>query len=171
MEREAPHIKVHPNPIWRSRANFIVAVKLEHPGYREQLWARSASATRFEICCIPLFAYDIALGDFVETDADYNILRVARPSGRYVFRAWFGQSDHPQDDIVEALTRLGAQTERYSKELLAIDTADARHAQAVADFLSGHENQGRLIYETGRQAGGPMRNRLAAALSNAWKVV
>lgn len=173
MERaaEVPHIKIHPNPIWRSRANFIIAVKLEQPGYREQLWARNAGELRFEICCIPLFAYDLALGDFVETDPDYNILRMAKPSGRYAFRAWFGHSEYSQPDIIEALTRLGAQTERYSTELVAIDAADARRAQTVADFLSRHESQGHLIYETGRQTGASMRNRIDAALSNAWKMV
>jgi hypothetical protein len=77
---------VHEGPVWRDRANFIVGAPLSEEGRAEQLWARQLGGERFEICCIPFFVYDLALGDVVETDAAQNIVRVVEPSGRFVFR-------------------------------------------------------------------------------------
>jgi hypothetical protein len=42
------------------------------------LWARQVGDRRFEICCIPFFLYDVALGDVVETDENYSLVRVVR---------------------------------------------------------------------------------------------
>jgi hypothetical protein len=39
----------------------------------EQLWARQVGDRHFELCCIPYFVYDLALGDVVEIDADYRL--------------------------------------------------------------------------------------------------
>ena len=67
MSRE---VAIHLNPAWRDRANFIafVSIELDEPGERwEQLWARQIANNLFEICCIPFFAYDLALGDQVDT--------------------------------------------------------------------------------------------------------
>jgi hypothetical protein len=36
--------------------------------------------------------------------------------------------------------------------LLAVDAADADHAQRIADYLFALEQAGRLVYETGRSA-------------------
>lgn len=119
-------------------------------GRAEQLWARQAGDQQFEICCIPFFLYDVALGDVVETDASYNLLRVIEPSGRYVFRVWFGDSSHSAEEIAEQLEELGALLEWSSANLLAIDAADASQAQTVADFLAEQERGGRLMFETGR---------------------
>lgn len=168
---EAPNIKVHANPIWRSRANFIVAIKLDEVGFREQLWARQVADRRFELCCIPFFAYDLALGDVVETDDSFTIRKVVKPSGRYVFRAWFGEAGGSHADIVEALERVGAQTESYSTNLIAIDAADAHHAQLVADLLLRHETQHRLIYETGKKAITSTRDRFTTALNKIWRSI
>lgn len=35
----------------------------------EQLWTERVGADRFELCCIPFFAYDMALGDVVRAEA------------------------------------------------------------------------------------------------------
>src|SRR6266581_8592772 len=88
---------VHQEPVWRARANFIIAAETPDGGdaKTEQLWARQLGENRFEICCIPLFLYEIALGDIVTTsptkDRRYMVAEVAEPSGRYEFRAWFGE--------------------------------------------------------------------------------
>ena len=47
----------------------------------EQLWARRVDDEHHEICCIPFFVYDLALGDTVEVDADHLVTRVVEPSG------------------------------------------------------------------------------------------
>lgn len=143
---------VHQDPVWRSRSNFIIAAPID--GGRdfktEQLWARKDDEGRFELCCIPFFVYDLALGDVVETDSEYLVRRVVRPSGRFVFRVWFGDSFHPRDEVADELKALGSLIEWSSRNLLAVDAADEGHAQLVADFLAEREKAGQLVYEAGR---------------------
>lgn len=146
---------VHLEPAWRNRANFVIGAPLPEPGRAEQLWARQISDDRFEICCIPFFLYDIALGDVVATDENHDVVRVVEPSGRYVFRVWFGESAQPPQAIAERLTDLGALLEWSSANLLAVDAADAAQAQRVADFLAEQEHAGQLTYETGRSSPTP----------------
>jgi hypothetical protein len=148
---------VHQDPVWRERANFIIHAELpekDRPKRFEQLWARQLGDDRFEVCCIPFFVFDLALGDVVATTPrdgrKYLVKRVVEPSGRYVFRVWFGQSFHPRDEIASGLTALGSLIEWSSRNLLAVDVADAEHAQVVANFLMEREKAGHLIYETGR---------------------
>jgi len=143
---------VHQEPVWRERSDFIIAAKiLESDDIEtEQLFAKQLDDYRFEICCLPFFVYDLALGDVVETNADYVIKRVVEPSGRYVFRLWFGESFHPRDEIADALKGLGSLIEWSSRNLLAVDAIDPEHAQQVADFLAEREHTRQLIYETGR---------------------
>lgn len=83
---------VHRDPVWRERSNFIIATEVDPADTNvttEQLWARKVDDCHFELCCIPFFAYDLALGDVVEVDADYMVRRVSTASGRYVFRVYF----------------------------------------------------------------------------------
>jgi Domain of unknown function (DUF4265) len=105
---------------------------------------------RFEICCIPFFVYDVALGDVVETDAGYDLERVVQPSGRYVFRVWFGNTAHPRHDIADELAERGALLEWSSANLLVVDAPDERHAQEIADYLIEQQAADRLMFETGR---------------------
>jgi hypothetical protein len=153
-----PEFFTHPDPVWRERANFLIHAELPEEESRspqfEQLWARQISDNRFEVCCIPFFVYDLALGDVVATSSaegrEYIVERVVAPSGRYVFRVWFGQTFHPRDEIASALTALGSLIEWSSRNLLAVDAVDGEHAQLVADFLMERKKAGHLIYETGR---------------------
>lgn len=142
---------VHSEPVWRDKANFIIGAMLPE-GRSEQLWARQLDEHRFEICCIPFFVFDLALGDIVQTDVDYTMSGVVEASGRFTFRVWFGESFQPRDEIAAELTALGALVEWSSVNLLAVDATDAGHAQKVANFLQARANLGQLIYETGRSA-------------------
>jgi hypothetical protein len=149
---------VHPEPAWRERADFIIDAKLPK-GRRlqwEQLWARQVGPYRFEVCCIPFFVYDLALGDEVETgehgDERYVLQQVSRTSGHYTFRVWFG-SDHPPsatEEVLNEVERLGCLFEWYSDNLLALDAPTDTLAQALADLLYAREQRGELEYETGR---------------------
>lgn len=148
---------VHQDPVWRGRSNFIVNAELrekDRPRRFEQLFARRVGEDRFEVCCIPFFLYDIALGDVVTTvpkdGRKFVVDKVVEPSGRYVFRVWFGESFQPRDEIAQELKSLGALIEWSSRNLLAIDAVDGEHAQLVADFLAKSEAAGQLVYETGR---------------------
>jgi hypothetical protein len=66
-----------------------------------------------------------------------------------VFRVRFGQSLHPREEIAAELEALGSLIEWSSRDLLAVDAADVKHAQVVADFLMEREMAGHLVYETG----------------------
>jgi hypothetical protein len=146
---------VHLSPVWRERADFIIRADIEEkdsPRRFEQLWARQVGERRFEVCCIPFFVYDLALGDEVETDPEYVIRSVVKPSGGYTFRAWFGDSSYAaaRDEVVDVLRDLGSELEWYSENLLAIDARDDQQAQRVADFLHERQALGHITYETGR---------------------
>jgi hypothetical protein len=141
---------VHEAPVWRDQANFIIGAPLPEEGRAEQLWARQLGYERFEICCIPFFVYDLALGDVVETDANHDIARVIERSGRFVFRVWFGEAFHPRQGVADELAELGALLEWSSPNLLAVDAADEAHAQVIVHYLAEQERAGRLMYETGR---------------------
>lgn len=147
---------IHSEPVWRDRSDFIIGAGIAGGSdtMTEQLWARRVDEHRFEICCIPFFIYDVALGDIVATsptgDRRYMVTKVVEPSGRYVFRVWFGESFHPRDEIVDDLKALGSLIEWSSSNLLAVDAIDQEHAQLVADLLADREKAGHLIYETGR---------------------
>ena len=118
MARTQHEFAVHDNPVWRERANFIIHAELpetDDPKRFEQLWARHLGDERYEVCCIPFFVYDLALGDVVATSPSsgqkYLVQRVALPSRRYVFRIWFGQSFQPRDEIASELQALGSLVE------------------------------------------------------------
>lgn len=130
-DRAAYEFIVHPEPVWRERSDFIIAAELgeeDLPRRFEQLWSRRLGRDRFEICCIPFFLFDVSLGDVVSTaskgERNFVLDQVVEPSGRYVFRVWFGESLHPRDEVAEELSRLGALFEWSSVNLLAVDAAD-----------------------------------------------
>lgn len=145
----------HQEPVWRDRANFVIATQID-PGETgistEQLWARQIDEQHYELCCIPFFAYDLALGDVVEVDASFMVKRVTKPSGHFVFRVYFGRSDYPREEIVGRLTVLGGSLEWSSANLLAVDAPGPAGAQSIADYLQEQEDRGRLMYETGKSA-------------------
>ena len=143
----------HPEPVWKARANFIINAELPEPGRLEQLWTRQLTDDTFEMCCIPFFVYDIALGDVVETrprgGRKYVLSRVVEPSGRYVFRVHFKKRG-TGTAVADELAEMGALLEWSSPSLLAVDAADLARAQALANYLQAAEAEQRLIYETGR---------------------
>ncbi|NED97136.1 DUF4265 domain-containing protein [Phytoactinopolyspora alkaliphila] len=148
---------VHPEPIWRHRSDFIIRAALPEPGRFEQLWSRKVGDDTFEICCIPFFLYDLALGDVVQTSPhdgrEYVLSRVLEQSGRYVFRAHFEPSMRRfRDDITAGLEELGALMEWSSPTLVAVDAHSPAHARQIAGFLRERSEQGQLMYETGHTA-------------------
>lgn len=77
-------------------------------------------------------------------------MRVVEPSGRFVFRVWFGEAVHPRQEIADELVELGALLEWSSTNLLAVDASDEAPAQAIADHMAEQERLNRLIFETAR---------------------
>jgi len=146
---------VHPEPIWRDRADFAIRAPLAADRW-EQMAARQVGPDRFEICCIPFFAHDLALGDIVQTaaldDARYEIREVIEPSGHYTFRVWLGDSPEPRRvraDVMDFVTQSGCMFEQSSEHMIAIDAPPGRE-QPIAEELSRREQAGELIYETGK---------------------
>jgi hypothetical protein len=116
----------------------------------EQLWARKTGELLFELCCIPFFVYGSALGDIVETDEGYSLLRVAQPSGRQDFRVWFGNSKADQitrTAIADQLTGIRGLLEWSSPNLLAVDAANDSDAAGILAFLTKMHHAGTLIFE------------------------
>ncbi|AZZ42574.1 DUF4265 domain-containing protein [Acidipropionibacterium jensenii] len=143
--------------MWRERSDFIIAADIsaqEIGASREQLWARQVAESQFELCCIPFFVDDMALGDVVETedrrDGKFIIRRVIKPSGRYVFRVWILDTESSRDRIVIQLQRAGALIEASSLRLISVDAKNQKYAQKIADILDTHEREGTIIYETGK---------------------
>lgn len=153
--QEGDYEASHPSPIWRDRANFILAAHLGTKDGRnewEQLWGEETGSNRYILCCIPFFAYDIALGDEVETDGDSTLLKVTRRSGQVTFRVWFGDhSSESRQNIASEVEATGALLEWSSGNLLALSVSE-NYAKKVADLLRRHEEGGHLQYETGQSA-------------------
>lgn len=153
--RDCDYEAVHQNPVWQDKANFIIAAYLgekDGRGEWEQLWALRLDDRHFSLCCIPFFAYDLALGDEVETDENYVVMRVTKSSGRSTFRIWFGTSTATgiKDDVVSKMMQVGADIEWSSENLLAISAADVDQTQVVVDYLEAQHSVGSLTHETGR---------------------
>ncbi|WP_162243181.1 MULTISPECIES: DUF4265 domain-containing protein [unclassified Leifsonia] len=145
---------VHREPVWRSQSDFIIATSIDGADtdvVTEQLWAKRIDDRHFELCCIPFFAHDLALGDLVQVDSAYMVEQVAKPSGRYVFRAFFDSLMlRTQEKVVQGLSTLGALLEWSSQSLVAIDARDVEHANELAEYLAQCESRGLLLYETGK---------------------
>lgn len=155
MNRTPRQYTAHHEPIWRERANFIVVAPLPEQDRYEQLWCRQLTESTFEVCCIPFFLYDVALGDVVETETTsegaFSVRRVTEHSGRYVFRVLFSDlSAETQAEVQDRVMGLGGAVERGTPKLIAIDAENQRVASRVADYLQTQEADGRLFYETGR---------------------
>lgn len=151
--QDGDHVATHSEPIWRDRGNFVSRVRIEAaPGERrwEQLWWTKVTNSQFILCCIPFFAYDLALGDEVELDVHRHILAVVKPSGQWTFRAWFGGvSANDKKTAIVAIQAHAPLMEWSSENLLAL-SASTEGAQALADTLQGLSESGSLQYETGR---------------------
>lgn len=156
---------VHHDPIWRDRADFILQARLDEPESYEQLWVKRVADDEFEVCCIPFFLYDVALGDRVRSRADgqwsHLLDSVVEDAGHYGFRAYFSsQALKERETVVAALVELGALVEFSSENMIAVDARDQAHAQIVADYLLAAERDLGVVYETSRsgsESGGGAR--------------
>jgi len=145
----------HPEPLWRERANFIIVAPLPEKDRFEQLWCRQLTESTFEVCCVPFFLYNVALGDIVETETTsegpFNLRRVTQPSGRYVFRVLFPNvSAERRSDVQNRVIGFGGAVEWATPKLMAIDAENQGVASRIADYLQTEEDAGRLAYETGK---------------------
>jgi len=134
------NIATHKTPAWGPKSNFIIRADLANhgmPGRFEQLWARKIDATTFEICCIPFFTYGLALGDKVESNAEYTIQKILEKGGHRTLRVAVVSKDK-QDKLHEVLhewvDNTGLLYEWYSPGYLAVDLPP--DDQGKASFLT-----------------------------------
>jgi len=153
----------HLNPVWREKANFIIGASvppLEEKSKEEmweQLWARRIDDKHYEICCIPMFAYGLALGDVVETDRRYMIVNVARKSGRVAIRVWFHEKTplEKRDEIVNEILDVECLLEWYSQHLLGIDSDSLLKTQSLDKILRAFQAEGIIEFEYGNPQSSP----------------
>jgi hypothetical protein len=130
----------------------------------EGLLAEPAGPDRAVIAAIPVYIYDVNLGDEVEfatsSEGDLVATRVIRDAGRLTFRVWFtdlfpGLEGAAPDERWKALQvdlePFGCWFDMYSPQLIAV-SAEPDVAGYVVDFLAAGEAAGRFVYETGRSS-------------------
>ena len=150
-----PRFFTHTNPVCGNQANFLIGATSPPPPKDpslkawEQLWSKQISQYRFQICCIPFFAYNLSLGDEVETDLDFMVTRVIKLSGHFTFRVWFSP-DTPKEHLLDSISEMNCLMEAYSSNLVSIDAENARIAQRVANILAEAQKKGEIVYETGK---------------------
>ena len=140
-------------PVWGDKANYVMQAIVpdqDNLPMREQLWARKLEGGRFELCCIPYFLRDLALGDIMLLDDSGVLKKVAERSGRYVFRIWLGDSSTPLGEFQRELDSMGALQEWRAENLGAIDLPDKESAWNMAKYLWDRLQKGELEYETGQ---------------------
>lgn len=109
------------------------------------------------IAAVPVFAYDLNLGDEVEVagsaEGPLVAVRPLHDAGRFTFRVLFPHADDPDDRswvaLQQELEPFGCWFDVYTPQLVAV-SADAAVAQEVADHLAEEQRAGRWVYETGR---------------------
>lgn len=149
----------HDFPVWREKSNFILAKYLGESDtelkYKwEQIWARQLEENLFEICCIPFFAYGLALGDLVDTttqdDKEYSINKVLKKSGHTTYRIWF--TDIKEWDLITGhIINMGCLVEkRWDKsKLIAVDAPDSEIQEELESYLTVRESLGGVKCEIG----------------------
>lgn len=147
----------HLNPIWREKADYIIGASVP-PLHKssddkpwEQLWARKINERNFELCCIPFFAYGLALGDEVVTNEDNMISKVSKKSGNTTMRIWFTDkiTRRDIDGFCDFLFSYGYLHEWYSEHLLGINSSSLTTTEALIDNLKEYETVGKLYFEIG----------------------
>ena len=139
-------IAAHSNPVERPVPSVMLRAALDDLGGDadfEQLWSRRIGDGLFELCCIPFFAYDLALGDVVRADADYTVRSVEQRSGNGVIRVAIKR---PEDDesvhvrLHDLLGRLEYLCEWFASGYVAVNVEPERvHDELFAglDELGG----------------------------------
>jgi hypothetical protein len=149
------HVRTHPFPVWGHHADGVVYARVNdetYPGYLlERIPTRTVSADCYEICAIPVFARNLALGDLVTASPDeagrLMLIDVKRRSGRFDYRLWFGEIQESDREatrghVIDKLEEIGCVTEHYSNDLLCVDAPNAEIAQQFVDFALQYKHSG-----------------------------
>jgi hypothetical protein len=135
-------------------ADFLIHANLEPHGMsgaREQLWVKQVGERRFVMRSLPFFTYGVALGDEIETDAEYLLSRVVRRSGHRLLRVAV-ERDAAADFHAEFHNLL--EDERLLHEwrglgYVAIDLPPQRDLARLTQWLDPRLEAATLHYEDG----------------------
>lgn len=146
-------IATHKVPAWRQKADFIIRADLANhgmPGRSEQIWARKIDVYTFEICCVPFFTYGFALGDIVETNAEYTILKIAEKRGHMSLRiaVVHKEEQHKLHERMHAwVGRTGLLYEWFSPGYLSVDLPPDAQADIIISSLDSLTQTGEFAIE------------------------
>ena len=135
----------------------LAKICVDLPGHwytsAESLWAKSLGGNLYEVRSVPFAAYGLNFGDIVEAAPAANALpcvqRLVKPSGRRTLRLFFNRLSVPdQSQHLDRLAALGAEFERATDSLVAIDVPAGANYDAICDALWSLEQEGVLDYET-----------------------
>lgn len=160
MEKQEPFVHLNPIPAWREKADTYVYASVpplaSSPNEKcwEQLWSRWLGDDKFEIGCIPFFAYGFALGDEVIVNQEHEIIRLHKSSGNLAIRIWFFEkiSDHDKEKVITILSANGNLLEWSSKNLLAVNSPSHSDAQKILQILRNYLEKGLIACELGNRA-------------------
>jgi hypothetical protein len=147
----------HLNPVWREKENFIIGAVVpslkNNPKEKvwEQLWARKIDNDHYEICCIPMFAYGLVLGDLVEIDQRLMIINISQKSGRVTIRVWLNEQtpQEKREELTDKILGLGCLLEWYSQHLLGVDSDYHIRTQSLIKLLDVYQKEEFIEFEYG----------------------
>lgn len=135
----------HEYPLRRGMSNFIIFADIgkddpDEDWKWEQLWARERGENLFELCCVPFFAYGLAMEDIVETSPlkgkHFVIRKVIKSSGNYTYRVFFSQKGN-WTKIISDIESLGCAVEiRWNKSKVIGINVPFEKRQLLEGFLS-----------------------------------
>ncbi|MHB9861201.1 DUF4265 domain-containing protein [Streptomyces sp. YIM S03343] len=142
----------HEDPAWRGDNNFMAMVDLtpfDLGGMIEQVWLRKdEEGCGYEVCCIPFYAYGLALGDVVEKTDSNTAGDLVSKSGHRVLRVFFAEprpSTDSRSALSTAVESAGLLSEWNGDRHVAIDVTDISAVQSVFDSIHG-EIQNRTAF-------------------------
>ncbi len=142
----------HRQSAWAEKAdrflNLVVLDDEVDEDACEQVAARLIEADTYELCSIPFFARNYALGDHVHAPAG-KIENVVKPSGRYVYRIFFSENQVHQPILDELRNLGGCLFESLGNGLYAIDVANEDLAILLVTRMDELEESGVLVWESG----------------------
>lgn len=151
--------KIHYHPVWREKADSIINASVENEIERniyESLWAKKLENNLYEICCIPYFVYDLALGDLVETDFDKRggllYKKVIKPSDNETL--WFQFNNATRNDlnrVLEKVINFKCLYEGYNKRFLAVNIDSESQHKALLDSFLGEIEAGLIEYSSNKR--------------------
>ncbi|MFD7908660.1 DUF4265 domain-containing protein [Kitasatospora sp. NPDC059747] len=120
-------------------------------GMLEQLWLRELEeGGGYEVCCIPFYAYGLALGDVVGKSGSDTVDSLISKSGRRVLRVFFAEPRPSVDSrsaLRSAVDLAGLLSEWNGDRLAAIDVPDISVMQPVFDSVQSEIQNGTAFWE------------------------